>query len=219
MNESPTRFSAVSRRAFLSGLSVAAIAATGACGASTSAGTATPSTAQPPASSEPTTSATPSASASASASPSSSAGKTIPSGAKATVSWTYATSGGMARNPYMAVWVEDAQGAYVKTLALYHRASGDNWLDELTGWYTASGGTDTTTSGTVPAGSYTASWDGSAAAGGKVDQGSYYVCVESAVEHGSDSLVRQQVTFAASASKTTLSPSGSIAAAAVDYTV
>lgn len=218
MNESTTRFSAVSRRAFLGGLSIAAIAATAACGTSTSAGTAAPSTSAPSTSSEPSAAATPSASGSASTSTSTST-KQIPAGAKATVSWTYATSGGMARNPYMAVWVEDSSGAYVKTLALYHRQSGDNWLRELSGWYTASGGTDTTTSGTVPAGSYTATWDGSAAAGGQADQGTYFVCVESAVEHGSDSLVRQQVKFGSAASSTTLSPSGSISAAAVAYTV
>ena len=215
MNESSTRFSTVSRRAFLGGLSLAAIAATAACGAGSSAGTAAPSTAAPSTSTEPSTSATPSTSPSTSKS----AGKPIPAGAKATVSWTYATSGGMARNPYMAVWIEDSDGAYVKTLALYHRQSGDNWLRELSGWYASSGGTDTTTSGTVPAGSYTATWDGSVAAGGQSDQGTYYVCVESAVEHGSDSLVRQQVTFGAKASTTTLSPSGSISAAAVDYVV
>lgn len=218
MNESTTRFSAVSRRAFLSGLSIAAIAATGACGASSSAGTAAPSTAPSTGTAPSAAASTPSASASSSAS--TSTGKQIASGAKATVSWTYSSSGGgMARNPYMAVWIEDAQGAYVKTLALYHRQSGDNWLRELSGWYTSSGGTDTTTSGTVPAGSYTASWDGSAAAGGQVEQGTYYVCVESAVEHGSDSLVRQEVKFAGSAVTTTLTPSGSISAASVDYTV
>ena len=216
MNESTTRFGAVTRRAFLGGLSLAAIAATGACGASTTAGTAAPSTSAPSTSAASTSAAsTPSASGKSSTS----AGKQIPSGAKAAVSWTYAASGGMARNPYMAVWIEDATGAFVKTLALYHRKSGDNWLRELSGWYTSSGATDTTTSGTVPAGSYTASWDGSAAAGGQVDQGTYYVCVESAVEHGSDSLVRQQVTFGSKAASTTLGPSGSIVAAAVDYTV
>jgi len=135
------------------------------------------------------------------------------------VSWTYAASGGMARNPYMAVWIEDASGAFVKTLALYHRANGDNWLDELTSWYASSGGTDTTTSGTVPAGSYTATWDATAAAGGQADQGSYFVCVETAVEHGSESNVRQQVTFGSSTAKTALDAAGSIANASVDYTV
>jgi hypothetical protein len=217
VSQSTPRFSAVTRRAFLSGLSIAAIAATGACGATPSGNTSSPDTAAPSTASSP--SASPSAPDSSAASSSGSAVKTIPAGAKATVSWTYAASGGMARNPYMAVWIEDSTGAYVKTLALYHRANGDNWLDSLSSWYASSGGADTTTSGTVPAGSYTATWDGSAATGGQADQGSYYVCVESAVEHGSESLVRQRVTFGTSSSKTTLSPTGSIAEAAVDYTV
>jgi hypothetical protein len=217
VSQSTPRFSAVTRRAFLSGLSIAAIAATGACGATPSGNTSSPDTAAPSTASSP--SASPSAPDSSAASSSGSAVKTIPAGAKATVSWTYAASGGMARSPYMAVWIEDSTGAYVKTLALYHRANGDNWLDSLSSWYASSGGADTTTSGTVPAGSYTATWDGSAATGGQADQGSYYVCVESAVEHGSESLVRQRVTFGTSSSKTTLSPTGSIAEAAVDYTV
>lgn len=119
----------------------------------------------------------------------------------------------------MAVWIEDANGNFVKTLALYHRANGDNWLQELSNWYSASGGTDTTTSGTVPAGSYSATWDGTDASGTRVEQGSYYVCVESVVEHGSDSLVREQVAFGKSAFDKTLTPSGEITAAAVKYTV
>ena len=135
------------------------------------------------------------------------------------MSWTYAAGGGMARNPYMAVWIEDPTGAFVKTLALYHRANGDNWLDSLSNWYDSSGGTDTTTSGTVPAGSYTATWDGSDASGQQAKQGSYYVCVESAVEHGSESLVRQQVDFGSTPANTTLTAAGSISAAAVAYTV
>ena len=56
----------------------------------------------------------------------------------------------------MAVWIEDADGNFVTTLALYHKANGDNWLNTLASWYAASGGTDTTTSGTVPAGTFTA---------------------------------------------------------------
>lgn len=135
------------------------------------------------------------------------------------VSWTFASNGGMSRNPYMAVWIEDSDGNFVKTLALYHKASGDNWLNSLTSWYRSSGGTDTTTSGTQPAGSFTATWDGSTAAGGRAATGSYYVCIESVVEHGSESLVRQQVEFGSKASNTTLTAAGQITAATVAYTV
>ncbi|HRA76895.1 MAG TPA: DUF2271 domain-containing protein [Propionicimonas sp.] len=118
----------------------------------------------------------------------------------------------------MAVWIEDADGNFVTTLALYHKANGDNWLNTLASWYAASGGTDTTTSGTVPAGTFTATWDGSTAAGERAEQGTYYVCIESVVEHGSESLVREQVTFGSSAAQTTLTPAGDISAAAVSFT-
>lgn len=119
----------------------------------------------------------------------------------------------------MAVWIEDADGNFVKTLALYHRANGDNWLQSLSNWYSSSGGTDTTTSGTVPAGSYTTTWDGTDASGSRVEQGKYYVCVESVVEHGADSLARQEFSFGKTAFNTNLTPNGDISAAAVSYSV
>lgn len=203
-----SRYSTVTRRAFLGGLSAAAIV--GAVGCAAPSAVSTPSAAS-------SSAASPSSTASSSAS--SSSGKSLPSAATATVSWTFASSTGMARNPYMAVWIEDANGNFVKTLALYHRANGDNWLQSLSNWYSSSGGTDTTTSGTVPAGSYTTTWDGTDASGSRVDQGSYYVCVESVVEHGASSLARQQFNFGKTAFNTNLTPNGDITVAAVNYRV
>lgn len=199
-----SRYSTVTRRAFLGGLSAAAIV--GAVGCAAPSAVSTPSAAS-------------SSAASPSSTASSSSGKSLPSAATATVSWTFASSTGMARNPYMAVWIEDANGNFVKTLALYHRANGDNWLQSLSNWYSSSGGTDTTTSGTVPAGSYTTTWDGTDASGSRVDQGSYYVCVESVVEHGASSLARQQFNFGKTAFNTNLTPNGDITVAAVSYRV
>ncbi|MCA0294895.1 MAG: DUF2271 domain-containing protein [Actinobacteria bacterium] len=209
---SPSRYSTVTRRAFLGGLSAAAIVGVVGCAATGSTTTSATGQATATASASSTASVTATASASTS-------GKTLPASAQATVSWTFASSGGMSRNPYMAVWIEDADGNFVKTLALYHKANGDNWLNTLSTWYAASGGTDTTTSGTVPAGSFTTTWDGTTASGDRAAQGTYYVCIESVVEHGSDSLVRQQVTFGSSAAKTSLTATGDITAAAVDYAV
>lgn len=207
----PSRYAQVTRRAFLGGLSLAAIAGAAGCAAGTTASSTTSTS----------TSSTPTASASSTSSSSAaSSGTALPAAAKATVTWTFtSSSSGMAKNPYMAVWIEDSTGAFVKTLALYHKAVGDNWLNTLARWYQVSGGTDTTTSGTVGAGSYTATWDGSTASGGRATQGDYYVCVESVVEHGSESLVRQKVAFAAKAASSTLTPAGEISAAAVAYTV
>lgn len=206
-----SRYAAVTRRAFLGGLAAAAIVGVAGC--------AVPQTTPTPGASTPSGSTASSAPASTPTTDQSSTGAAaeLPASAAATVSWTFAASGGMSRNPYMAVWIEDADGNFVKTLALYHKANGDNWLDSLANWYAASGGTDTTTSGTVPAGTFTATWDGSTAAGGRATEGTYYVCVESVVEHGGQSLVREQVSFGATDSQVTLTPVGDIAAAAVSY--
>ena len=69
------------------------------------------------------------------------------------------------------------------------------------------------------AGSFTANWDGTTASGDRATQGTYTVCIESAVEHGSESLIRQQVTFGASSATTALTDSGQLSAASVAYTV
>ncbi|HBX82768.1 MAG: DUF2271 domain-containing protein [Propionibacteriaceae bacterium] len=201
MPDTTSRYSQVTRRAFLGGLSVAAIATVTACSSTSS-----------------TSSSSASSSSSTTGASAAATGPALPTTAKATVAWTFASSSAQ-KNPYMAVWIEDANGSFVKTVALYHKANGDNWLNTLTRWYSVSGGTNTTTSGTVPAGSFTASWDGSTASGARAVQGNYYVCVESVVEHGSESLVRQQVAFATTAAKTTLTAAGEITAASVDYTV
>lgn len=206
MPDTTSRYSQVTRRAFLGGLSVAAIATVAACSSTSSTSSSSASS-----SSSSSSSSTTGASAAAT-------GPALPATAKATVAWTFASTSGQ-KNPYMAVWIEDANGSFVKTLALYHKANGDNWLNTLTRWYSVSGGATTTTSGTVPAGSFTTSWDGSTASGARAVQGNYYVCVESVVEHGSESLVRQQVAFATTAAKTTLTAAGAITAASVDYTV
>lgn len=219
VTEPNLRYPLVTRRAFLGGLSLAAIASTAACSGSDSTATDDASGQSGEQTSTADTTGTVQTSTSDSSADGSSAGSgdTLPTTASATVSWTF---GGQAmRNPYMAVWIEDADGAFVKTLALYHRAEGDRWLDTLVRWYQVSGGTDTTTSGTVPAGTYTAAWDGTTASGERASAGSYYVCVESAVEHGDESLVREAVTFDAEAGSTTLTPAGDITSASVDYSV
>lgn len=216
MDKPLSRYSAVTRRAFACGLSAAAIVGVVGC---TSPATSSTTAAAPAASSTATAPGTATSAAPASTTtPATASGEALPASASATVTWTFAASGGRSRNPYMAVWIEDADGNFVTTLALYHKANGDNWLNTLASWYAASGGTDTTTSGTVPAGSFTATWDGSTAAGERAEQGTYYVCIESVVEHGSESLVREQVTFGSSAAQTTLTPVGDISAAAVSFT-
>lgn len=193
-----SHFSQVSRRAFLGVVSLAALTGLAACATGSDDST----------SSSTTTSA---ASTTAAAAGGSLAGT-------AEVSFTF--SGNSFKNPYYAVWVEDAAGELVKTLMLCHLSGGqDRWLNELTKWYQVSGGSDTTTEGTKPAGTYTASWDGTDSTGSKVAAGTYTFCVESAVEHGNYSYVSADVDLASAAIQADLGSDGDLTAASVKYTV
>ncbi len=99
-----------------------------------------------------------------------------------------ASSGGRVHNPYIAVWVEDADGNLVQTISLWYEQSskGPKYLNDLRGWLSASGGTiDSTTSGaTRTAGSYSVAWDGTDMNGQPVAQGDYVLFVEAAREDG-----------------------------------
>lgn len=198
MNTS-SRFSAVSRRAFLGGMSATAILGLAAC------------------SSDDETTGTTGGSTSGSTGSSGSSGTS--GAAVAEISFTFAgSSGGRTKNPYIAVWIEDSSGALVQTVSLWHLQQNDRWLNSLTRWAQVSGGTETNSSGTRAAGTYTVSWDGNDANGSKVSAGDYYVCVESAVEHGNYSLVREQVTLGDSSMEKTLADNGDLSGVSIKYT-
>lgn len=117
--------------------------------------------------------------------------------------FTYAAASGRGRinNPYVAVWVEDAAGELVDTIALWYLQGqkGSRWLPELTQWYEASAATraDTVSSATRAPGAYTVSWDGTDTDGEAVAAGSYHLCIEAAREHGPHSLIRQAIDLGA----------------------
>jgi hypothetical protein len=81
------------------------------------------------------------------------------------VTWTYsATGGGRVHNPYVAVWVEDADGVPVRIVHFeYQLGKGRRWIDEMKRWarvdevFVALGKqstADTTTSSTRVPGTY-----------------------------------------------------------------
>jgi hypothetical protein len=126
--------------------------------------------------------------------------------------------GGMVRNPYIAVWVEDAAGTLVKTVSLWHLQNGqDRWLSELYKWYEASGGTETNSSATRAPGSYTVAWDLTDAAGQAVKAGTYTVCVEALREHGPYSLVTGEIAIKGKAASQKLDDNSELSAATVSY--
>lgn len=226
----------VMRRALALGAVVAVPSVLAACGGSSdedvlgsgsegggdtvAATTAVPATTSASASTSADTEATGTSATTAAATPS---GDPIPTGASLTIDFTFtADGGGRVRNPYVAVWIEDAQGALVKPIAVWYREREAKYLDKLSRWATVDG-SDTTlqtvSSATKPAGSYSLVWDGTDGSGAPVVQGDYVVCVEAAREHGPYDLVSAAVTLGADGFTTDLGADNELTAVAVTYAV
>jgi hypothetical protein len=110
---------------------------------------------------------------------------------------------GRYKRPYVAVWLEDASGLPVRTLALW--VSKSRWIPDLRRWYNdeqnrkSQDGGDLVSMVSSPTrlpGQYSLVWDGLNDAGDTVVLGDYYVCVETAREHGPYLLVREKITLA-----------------------
>lgn len=146
-------------------------------------------------------------------------GPTLPANAAVTIDFTYAASGGMIKNPYIAVWIQDAAGRYVDTVSLwYQKGKGDRWLPDMRAWTSASGGRDTSmSSATRTAGSYSVVWDGKDAAGNKVAAGEYVVYIECAREKGPYSVTSVPITCASAPTTATAGDKGEISRVAVAY--
>ena len=138
------------------------------------------------------------------------------------VRFTYAAADSeRVRNPYIAVWIEDAEGELVDTIALWFLQSqkGTRWLNELQRWSSVDGSSttiDTVSSATRTPGDYALTWDLTDADGRPVPAGDYHVCIESAREHGPYSLIREQVTLGDGDVTTELPPDGELRDATID---
>lgn len=126
----------------------------------------------------------------------------LPAGSEMLVKFRYSapTGGEPVRNPYVAVWVEDADGELVDTIALWWQgdAKGAKWLADLRAWTIADGSAktvDAMTSPTRTPGSYTLAWDLTGRDGVPIAPGEYRIAIEAAREHGPHSLVRTPVTI------------------------
>ena len=111
---------------------------------------------------------------------------------------------GRYRRPYVASWVEDADGFPVKTLLLWVQNGGGRWIPDLKRWHRAerlrkmSEETDLVKSvseATRQPGQHTASWDGRDNAGAPLPPGEYTICLEAAREHGTYQFDRRTVTL------------------------
>jgi len=126
--------------------------------------------------------------------------------------------GGMVRNPYIAVWIEDSAGVLVKTVSLWHLQNGqDRWLAELATWYAASGGTETNSGATRAPGTYMVAWDRTGPDATVVKDGTYTVCIEALREHGPYSLVTGEIAIKGKAVSQKLDDNSELSAATVSY--
>lgn len=209
------RYARVSRRAFLGAVAGGSLVALVGCGTDDA-----DVLAPVPASTQPRTGTVGTADAGS-----------LPASAKLTVTFTYEASatsgdagprrpgGGMIRNPYIAVWVEDAAEELVATIALWHLQGGeDRWLSDLAAWFEASGGVETVSSATRAPGTYNVAWDCTDDAGARIPAGDYTLYIESAREHGPYQIIDQTVSLGATGGQWTLEPDGELVAASATFT-
>jgi len=130
--------------------------------------------------------------------------------------------------PYVAVWVEDANGKPVRTLSAWVNTSGrgPRYIRELRRWFSMerdqqdAGGPDlisTVSSATRLPGQYTVTWNGRDDRGNVVDQGAYRVLIEAAREHGSYQLMQQDLALGARPVAADLGSNEEIGRARVEY--
>ena len=143
------------------------------------------------------------------------------------VTWTYAPTGGFGRvhNPYVAVWVEDADGVPVRIVHFeYQIGRGRRWVDEMKRWARVDevfvtlgkqSSADTTTSATRIPGTYSVAWDGKNADGDYVKDGKYTVYVEAAREKGPYQFVKTDVTVNGSPVTVKGTPNGELTSVSV----
>ncbi len=137
------------------------------------------------------------------------------------VSFNYvASGGGRIHNPYVAVWVEDANKAVVRTIALsIQSGKGLKWLRDLKQWHRvdsdrlAAGGPDivaTVSSATRPPGLYEFAWDGLDDAGQPAPPGAYTLFIEAAREKGPYNIIRHDLVLDGAAASANLDPVGDL---------
>lgn len=110
------------------------------------------------------------------------------------------------RRPYLAVWLEDADGFPVKTGALWLQTDqpGPRWHRDLTRWFRNDrmrkvvektnliDGVDGISGATRGPGKYEVHFDGTDNSGDALPKGEYMLCLEAAREHGTYQIIREK---------------------------
>jgi FAD:protein FMN transferase len=131
------------------------------------------------------------------------------------------------RRPYVAVWIEDADGLPVRTLILWlQEGRGARWHRDLKRWFKQDQVRQlvddkkligTVSGATRAPGSYKAVWDGTDDQGKFVKQGKYTLYIEAAREHGTYQLTSATVAVGAKKQEGTLKGNAEIKSAAFKY--
>ena len=133
--------------------------------------------------------------------------------------WGSRRGRGGAKRPYVAVWIEDAEGQPVRTLCLWVEKL--KWLRDLRRWSRFHARdrdfVDTISRATRRPGAYDLVWDGLDDAGRPVAPGAYTLLLEAAREHGTYQLMRQSITVGSAPFEHELEGNVEISAATVRF--
>lgn len=136
--------------------------------------------------------------------------------------------GGRYHRPFVAVWIEDADTAAVRTLSIWVQKTGKGprWHKDLKRWFrdekerrVINGGDliKSVSGATRPPGTYSLVWDGRDDDGKLVEQGNYILCIEAAREHGTYQLIKSELNIGSSPFSKSLGGNVEIKGASVAY--
>lgn len=139
-----------------------------------------------------------------------------------------AQQGGRYRRPYVAVWVEDANGKPVRTISLWLNSTGKGprYIKELRRWFQVDRNVKTAKGSDLVAavsgatrlpGQYSVSWNGRDDSGTVVEQGTYRLMIEAAREHGSYQIMQKELTLTTQPVAADIPGNEEIARAHVEY--
>lgn len=128
---------------------------------------------------------------------------------------------GGAKRPFVAIWIEDAAGKVVRTVALWAPMREQKYIPEMTSWFRKiNGDWDLIASlsrATRAPGKYTINWDGLNDAGKPVPQGDYVINVEINREHGGHTTQKAAIKAGSEAATVDLKATSESEASAITY--